>query len=518
MGYMVTSIDDQPVNVWSCHAQAIGEDQDSPCVSGTTSNNCVSAHTGLGCAKCLDYHFRDSTGSCQKCSTTGHYFLLILFLVGSGVAVVIGHTSINSTNYAKKVGTATAVQVVSQVLVSGQVVKSTVSIDLPYPDVVSKFADLLSIFRFDFVGLFQLQCVFGSGTPLEMMLKDLFFVVYVVVVLLLSFIFFQSSIMENLKTKYPQLVSGKCYINTIGAVTSLLFMSLLFGAVNRFRCFLHPDNETESLINHPDIICWDGDDHNTAVIVGCIMIVILIGFLAAYLVALVKLPNWSKTKMQQELQSSRFIFSRFKPTYYFFGIAILIRNFSIASSLIISSRPQTQLILIGACCLIYMASVARFRPWMGKVLNLLDVGLVSAVIVCVFLQMTLVNYRPETATTDDEDARRVAGALIIISNTMLFVMTMGVLLHLLFKKDDSLEYSKLLLARIKSFTTAFSESQESLIIEISAVQDREEIQMFYDALGVFHLEFGFSDSVGAVSPRVSRTSQIQETDLKKSAR
>jgi len=446
-------------------------------------------------------------------------FLLILFLFGSGIAVVIGHILINSTNYAKKVGRATAVQVISQVFVSGQVVKSTLSIDLPYPDLLSNFADILSIFRFEFVGLFQLQCVFGSDTSLEIMLKDLFFVVYVVFVLLLTFIFFQSSIMGSIKTdKYPQLVSGKCYINTIGAVTSLLFMSLVFGAVNRFRCFLHPDNETESLINHPDIICWDGDDHKTAVIVGCIMIATLIGFLAAYLLALVKLPNWSKTKMQQ-LKSNRFIFSRFKPTYYYFGMAILMRNFCIAFSLIVSSRPQTQLILVGSCNLIYMAAVARFRPWMGKVLNLLDMGLVSAVIVCVFLQMTLVNYRPETATKDDEDARSVAGALIIISTTMLFVMTMGVLLHLLVKKDDSLEYSKLLLARIKSFTTAFSslhESQEKQIAEIATVQDKEELQMFYEALGVFHLEFGFSDSVGVVSPRVSRrTSQIQESDFTK---
>jgi len=76
----------------------------------------------------------------------------------------------------------------------------------------------------------------------------------------------------------------------------------------------------------------------------------------------------------------KFLFNRWRPKKYFWGMGVISRNLLIAFAAVVSANPSTQLCYIVSVCAMFLLVTATHQPWLSQILNHFD-GAVGYVLI-----------------------------------------------------------------------------------------------------------------------------------------
>jgi len=143
--------------------------------------------------------------------------------------------------------------------------------------------------------------------------------------------------------------------------------------VTYFECAPNPGSTTpDTLANYRDVIC-DSDERNSAMpamLFG--LLVYCFGFylLNCYL-AWVAPIQWNDSRFRQY---ARFLVNRWRPDFWWWGVALLTRNVLVASSGLFGTDVSVQLLVLTTLVTLYSVLVGVFQPWIVPGLNTFEIS------------------------------------------------------------------------------------------------------------------------------------------------
>ena len=137
------------------------------------------------------------------------------------------------------------------------------------------------------------------------------------------------------KRDKPNTVVPIELINTIGTVFSVFFISIVLSGISPMICYPHPPGNGRSMIMGPSIVCsgFEGswNKHTSMAMLGFLALLVApLPFFAMTCYATWKYPSWIARYSpitSRRLQAFRFLFFRFKPSRYYYGVILLCRSF-----------------------------------------------------------------------------------------------------------------------------------------------------------------------------------------------
>jgi len=162
-------------------------------------------------------------------------------------------------------------------------------------------------------------------------------------------------------------------LNVCGQIMQALFIAFCAIMVKPLQCYDHP-NEKQSMLTYPRVICFEGGEHTTLMVMGgCIALGFTIPFIAFCAYGCWNAPVCSRDKNVQFLQTYRFLLYRFRPDYWWWGLPFLARQTTLAFATVLpGDNPHLQLFYVGATCSVYCACVCRVWPWIAPDLSWID--------------------------------------------------------------------------------------------------------------------------------------------------
>ena len=115
-----------------------------------------------------------------------------------------------------------------------------------------------------------------------------------------------------------------------------------------FMCYSHPNGKS-SVLELSDVICWESEQHITMVIFGVCMTAVMCCYWC-FLLFLTRLaPIKSQEASDSFFKSSRFLFFRFRPDFWWYGTWFILRGPLLAIPMtIFTDFPHVQLFVMTA--------------------------------------------------------------------------------------------------------------------------------------------------------------------------
>lgn len=134
-----------------------------------------------------------------------------------------------------------------------------------------------------------------------------------------------------------------------------------------FNCYAHPSGGS-SIRSKPQMICF-GPAWVTRVLPSTAVLILLT--LAIYTLFVI-LACYAARMKKEHTHSITFIWGRFRPEAYYWGIPFITRNLFIAIAPALSQNPFIVATLINSSLLIYLYYLLRFWPWKTPLQNVAD--------------------------------------------------------------------------------------------------------------------------------------------------
>jgi len=339
----------------------------TPCPGGPAGSCALNRDAGsLACGRCMDDHFRGSDGTCQKCGGGEAVGLVIMIVLGLTLPVG-SYFFINQGVTAKLGELSAAILSFGTFVTSVQLAMVITKISVSWPAGNRDIFRMFAIFAFDLDSV-RAECLFGSGATTG-------YVLTLLIPIMLGAVLFGASFLSRLvfAVSHRLHMKGPETWNTYFTVYQAVFIAIFITVVRPFRCYSHP-NGKYSMVDYPDIICWDSDSDHTVMIAFAIIAIFgeVVAFLAYYAWCIMTLPQTSLTD-PNVLRSLKFVVYRFRDGAWYWGIIFLIRNTFTGISVIIDpSRPYAQMMVMASVLTGYFLLSVLILPWRGNALNLSD--------------------------------------------------------------------------------------------------------------------------------------------------
>jgi len=237
------------------------------------------------------------------------------------------------------------------------------SFGVAWPGSLSAFLGFFSVVALD-VSSLGMSCTLGNSEFVAGLMR-----IFLPCVAL-GFIFVWALLLNKLD-KVPY--SGDAVVNAMGMLWGALFISLCIGAASMFQCAPHPEHydgkKEEQLTNFPGVLCWS-DDHFPFLIVGTLCVI----FCAVLpLAASIRIANVGR-HYPEKFNTARYFFlcARYGIKGMHWAVMAMVRNVILAFLPIVVWNPALQLILFSLVTMSYGWVVATARPWVLRVIDLLD--------------------------------------------------------------------------------------------------------------------------------------------------
>ncbi|CAE7564923.1 unnamed protein product [Symbiodinium sp. CCMP2592] len=164
--------------------------------------------------------------------------------------------------------------------------------------------------------------------------------------------------------------------STIGLLLLLGFNTMCTVAVMPLMCFSHPSGAS-SLLKYPSITCAS-DQHFVMMILGLLVLLFALGFVAACTYATFAAPGWSRGHCQQKssvfsVKSFRFLVFRFRLDCWWFGVPLLLRGSLMSLPMAVATNyPAVQVLMWTLVLLIFLVVAVWVQPWKVPLLNVFD--------------------------------------------------------------------------------------------------------------------------------------------------
>lgn len=163
-------------------------------------------------------------------------------------------------------------------------------------------------------------------------------------------------------------------INTIGKLLQTLYVFLCKQAVAYLVVSEHPEPSPATLTEYSDVIVWSDEHLSMALLAVLVILVYVVGIYAVIAYAVACAP--SKTADINFRNRWKFIFVRWRPHKWYWGLFLLLRNLCVALvPVVISSNAMHQVAAFTVVVSIYMLAEAQYLPWVSSTNNYVSVGM-----------------------------------------------------------------------------------------------------------------------------------------------
>lgn len=335
---------------------------------------CAAGRHGPACNNCRDLHYPSSGGECLPCRATSGIPLIVCMCLAIAIMVfLVVRTRMEATT--------SHLTVVAMVLISGQTFTTIQTfgavkqIQVIWPEQLLRIFEIFGVFVFDLNWL-RLPCLMSADSPLQKFALSL--LVYPTFVLLLLVICAGARLLGR-----P--VNKMVAININGAFLLVFYISMTLTVMLPFQCRKNP-SDFVSMAMHPGVRCFDSSEHMFMLLGASLGILVYPVGIAAWVIhATVTYKATARTIAGVELtRRFRFLFGRFKPECYYFGLVILISSGLVALiPILLVPLPALQVMVMAFLLVVGMIYQVWLQPWRTWLPNVTDtvLGVLRAIVV-----------------------------------------------------------------------------------------------------------------------------------------
>jgi len=175
--------------------------------------------------------------------------------------------------------------------------------------------------------------------------------------------------------RMPQTAMNKVF-NTYCTLVSAFYLLLVLHALKPLRYIVHPTGD-KSLLSMPSVFEGSSEHAHVLVVGLSVLMIYCIPFGAMCMWAAVKIMHTRHARTRRSmLVSFRFLFYKFRPEAYYWGVVIIVRNLGLA--IMPSIAPEEPAIGVFGLVLVSTISAVHteaVRPWRAAWMNHADSGI-----------------------------------------------------------------------------------------------------------------------------------------------
>eukprot|EP00449_Zooxanthella_nutricula_P037030 CAMPEP_0198618446 /NCGR_PEP_ID=MMETSP1462-20131121/160896_1 /TAXON_ID=1333877 /ORGANISM="Brandtodinium nutriculum, Strain RCC3387" /LENGTH=610 /DNA_ID=CAMNT_0044350245 /DNA_START=26 /DNA_END=1855 /DNA_ORIENTATION=+ len=200
----------------------------------------------------------------------------------------------------------------------------------------------------------------------------------------------------------------------VGAIFFAFLTSMVVMAIAPLQCQHHPNGET-TVQRYPTVVCAGRAEHARMLGIGMAFLTIPSTFVAFCCVVVSQFPARMHRGDWAFVSTFAFLFLRFKPDAYWYGLFLLLRNMGIA----LSAAVPNAFAQVSAPMLLFLVSIVLtilVRPWRNPVANAMD----TIVSFCMAILLQCGSYM-----LDSRDDRTVGTLTSVVVMAMTLSLTGG---------------------------------------------------------------------------------------------
>jgi hypothetical protein len=357
----------------------------------------------VACGRCEEGAYQ-SGEDCQPCVDGVSALPMVVFLLVAFCAIAVHTVSVNrdKNKTAWDIG---ALVSFTCLLTAVQTTSVYLSMDITWGEPLGPMMKAVSIGAFD-LSVLSPSCVMGvDPAPLA------FFRQFLVPALL-------GAIAIAVVVKQRFMPGGKFvpqFANAAGAIMMMFFVSVCISAFNPLVCYSHPGHDGMSMRTDSSVLCFDSDEHSAMLGASALGFAInLVPFLSATIFAVRRYPRAIAERDMDFMQGFRFLFYRFKPHAYFFGMAFLLRNLLVCLvPAVIRDNAAAQIVMMSMVFLFSTIGQTLLQPWRSSSANVLDGCMTGCIILILLCGAVSGGYETSDATTQGISIFIVVGFLLM---------------------------------------------------------------------------------------------------------
>jgi len=364
-GFM--TLEKAPLLVYKCQS-----DKDCPGAEFGVVSSCgpLRAADAVACGLCQESAFRNRDGDCEECTGGDQYIMFVLFIVIGTLGVIAMAIGVNRNLLTQQSGTANLVIIAGIFLTALQTTIVFNQLALDWVDPISAALDMTQILNFD-MGSLKMDCVVRVDPVSSFLSRQM--VAPACVPILIASILVKKWFSAQPVNFFVE------FINAAGAIFSCFFLSVVTTSVDALVCYPHPDdsNTGSSVIDNPAVLCWADERHRRMVTIAVVSFLLVpANFFSICVYAVVmhsRIMARNDDRQRRFHHSFRFLFFRFTPGSYRFGVLLLIRNLVICLiPAALTGKVGFQVALLCAIILAFGMLQATQQPWRTRLVNRVD--------------------------------------------------------------------------------------------------------------------------------------------------
>eukprot|EP00746_Dinoflagellata_sp_MGD_P124788 gnl/MRDRNA2_/MRDRNA2_59417_c0_seq1.p1 gnl/MRDRNA2_/MRDRNA2_59417_c0~~gnl/MRDRNA2_/MRDRNA2_59417_c0_seq1.p1 ORF type:complete len:1726 (-),score=278.04 gnl/MRDRNA2_/MRDRNA2_59417_c0_seq1:251-4669(-) len=350
-----------PANAsWMVGTYTCRDDRQCP---GGELGKCSAGRTGIACGKCLENHYVSGNGECAKCempkdSTRSLIAVLVTGFVLCGILRVLRASFVTV-----KLATVGIAHALCLMLTALQSLAAFQRLQVRWPGPFRVVLDALALFNLNF-DIIRFQCIVTKDDPLMNYLTKLFVVPVVILAIF--------GIVAAAKHRGYARMGKNVAINASGMVLSAFFIPICVTSFEPWQC-MDNSNGRQTILAMPHVECGSEMHRQMLGLSAAAVFLYPVSFLSVCIFYTITYKKYVMMFGVDFLEKTQFIFSRFKPQNYKFGIIFLFRSFSISViPVVFVNHVVMQLLLMSVVLLMWTYAELSQKPWRVKLVSMAD--------------------------------------------------------------------------------------------------------------------------------------------------
>mmetsp|Transcript_55619 Transcript_55619/g.130204 ORF Transcript_55619/g.130204 Transcript_55619/m.130204 type:complete len:1444 (+) Transcript_55619:60-4391(+) len=419
---------------------------------GVSSCGPYRAADAIACGLCTDGSFLNGDGECEECRNGSRIVLFVFSICGIVLAVATLAVLVNRDLLLQQNATANVVVMFGVLLTALQTTIVFNQLAMKWVDPLKSIMVVSDLASFD-LGNLKLNCYVDTDPLSKLILRQMIAPACVPILFI--------TIACRKLTK-PTVNLSVELSNAVGSIFFVFFISLVATSVDAFVCYSHPSgNAGSSVVIEPSVRCWEDVQHTKMVLAATLSFCFVpANFLAFCVYAVLKYPRTMSVSNDQQrnfYDAYRFMFFRFRPQAYFYGLLLLFRHFIICLVPAVLARKGlgVQVLIVDAILVSMAVFQSTWQPWRTPFVNKTDS--VTSTVLVLILHCGILN----TDISASESDIAVIGTVVTLAS---FLFLVGAALYSMRRKVFRAAPYHHFLCHHKAFAAAQARYVQMLII------------------------------------------------------
>lgn len=357
-GYM--TLEEKPTKPFKCR-------ETSWCPGGPTASCALNRDPqSVGCSTCLAGTYAGSDGQCYQCVRAVWIPIVagVLILLLSALAVF--SLFVDRLPLAQLHSSRTAVTIAAIFCTAFQTLGLFSSIPVSWMFPLGSLVQAWSLINFD-LDMLQPECWVGSDDAARYGGRQLVAPIAAAVVVAALFL--------KRRLNGSVLPARVVLLNSVGKTFQLLIVSMTLSILQPFICYGHPGTNGYSVTNHPSVICFEGGQHTSMIIMAVLsFLLIVLPHCAAVVWATTQYrSSVSRESAQAFLATFRYLFYLYEPKTYYYSTVIIARSLLLCLVPVVARDSPFFMIAMMISLILGFGSLQLYlSPWRSPVSNILD--------------------------------------------------------------------------------------------------------------------------------------------------